>query len=124
MIDSMLESGEAMLLGWHWAKQSVDRGGLISMDALHIVVGVILQLGFALILRKSLASWIPWILVFAALLLNEAVDLWVERWPDLVQQLGEGGRDIILTMALPTVLLLAVRRAPSLFAWRPHPRRR
>ena len=36
---------------------------------------------------------------FALILCNEAVDLWVERWPDPGQPYGEGVKDLLLTMA-------------------------
>ena len=51
------------------------------------------------------------------------VDFWIERWPDLWMQLGESAKDILLTMALPTVLMFAVRSRPNLFRARPAGRR-
>ena len=48
------------------------------------------------------------------LLFNESVDLWAELWPSRAMQLGEGAKDIVLTMLLPTVLMLALRWSPRL----------
>jgi hypothetical protein len=57
----------------------------------------------------------PWLWLFAFILWNETVDLWVERWPDPGQQYGEGAKDLVLTMALPTLLMWAMRVRPDLF---------
>jgi hypothetical protein len=46
---------------------------------------------------------------------NEAVDLWIERWPDPGMQYGETAKDVFLTMVLPTVLLACARARPQLF---------
>jgi hypothetical protein len=86
------------------------------MDALHVVGGVVLQLGFAVLLRTSLAHWRPWLFVLALELVNEANDLLVEQWPDPGMQWGEGARDLVLTMLLPTVLLMVARLRPELLA--------
>ncbi|WP_114228005.1 MULTISPECIES: hypothetical protein [Sphingomonas] len=83
------------------------------MDSLHVLVGVTLQLAAAAFSRRGLASWRPWLAVFAVELLNEANDLWVEQWPDPGQQYGESMKDILLTMILPTLLLLVARRRPA-----------
>jgi hypothetical protein len=66
--------------------------------------GVILQLIVAALLRSSLAGKWPWLIVLGLELANEAYDLWLERWPSLPMQLGEGARDLIGTMLLPTFL--------------------
>ncbi len=86
----------------------------VSMDALHVLAGVALQLLAALALRTSLASWRPWSVVLALELLNEALDLTVERWPHPGMQWGEGIKDVLLTLLLPTLLLLIARRRPVL----------
>ena len=100
---------------WYQAKLLIEHASGISMDALHILVGVLLQLMFAALFRIPLKSWRPWLFVLALLLLNEAGDLWVERWPEPAMQYGEGLKDVLLTMLLPSVLMLAVRFRPALF---------
>ena len=65
--------------------------------------------------RRPLTAWRPWLFVFAVILWNEAVDLWVERWSDPGQQYGEGLKDLLLTMATPTVVMAAARLRPQLF---------
>ena len=100
---------------WYQAKLMIEHASGISMDALHVLVGVLLQLLFAAVLRTSLKSWWPWLVLLALLLMNEAGDLWVERWPVPAMQFGEGLKDVALTMLLPTVLLLAARLRPAIF---------
>jgi len=105
----------AAMSSWHQAKLFIEHFVAIEHDALHVLVGVLLWLALALVLRRPLTSWIPWIGVLAAILWNESVDLWVEQWPDPGQQYGEGAKDVMLTMLLPTVLMIAVRVRPDLF---------
>jgi len=107
---------------WHQGKLFIEHSLTIQHEALHILVGVLLWLAVGLFIHRPLASWWPWLWVLAAILWNETVDLWVERWPDPGQQYGEGAKDLVLTMFLPTVLMVAVRTRPDLF--RRGPRRR
>ena len=86
------------------------------MDSLHLALGLIAMLVFAWLLRTSVTRWTPWLLVFGLELLNEAYDLWVEQWPSPSQQYGEGLKDLVLTMALPTLLMLLARHRPWLFS--------
>lgn len=100
---------------WHQAKVFIEYTFRIEHGTLHVIVGTLLWLAFALLLRRPVTSWLPWLLVFAAILWNEIVDLWVEVWPDAARQYGDGFKDILLTMFVPTVLMLAARYRPDLF---------
>jgi diacylglycerol kinase len=104
------------IIGWYQVKLFVEHASGISMDALHILVGFILFLLAARLLKTSVASPLPWLVLLMLELLNEAYDLHVELWPNLASQLGEGAKDILLTMALPTVLGLLARWRPVLFS--------
>jgi hypothetical protein len=106
----------AMMARWYETKMFIEHVSVVSSDALHVLVGVIVWLLVALLWRRPTSSWRPWSVLLGFTLFNEAVDLWVERWPDPAMQYGESVKDILLTMALPTVLLLAVRARPSLFS--------
>ena len=101
---------------WYELKQFLEHASGFSMDALHVIAGVAVQLAAAALLRSSVARWAPWLILLALELLNEAADLYVEQWPQRGMQLGEGVKDVLLTMALPTLLLLAARLRPALFA--------
>ncbi|MGE8140445.1 hypothetical protein ACQKOE_00560 [Novosphingobium sp. NPDC080210] len=100
---------------WIEAKAFLERFTGVSHDALHVIVGVAVQLVLAALFRTSIARFWPWAVVLLAELANEWNDLRIERWPNLGEQLGEGAKDLALTMLLPTVLLLAVRFCPRLF---------
>ena len=100
---------------WYQGKLFIEHSLSISHDSLHIIVGVLLWVALGLVLRRPLSSWRPWLWLLAAVLWNEAVDLWVERWPDPGMQYGEGAKDLMLTMALPAILMWATRSRPDLF---------
>jgi uncharacterized membrane-anchored protein len=104
------------MVDWHQAKLFVEHFSNIDHDAIHVMAGVALQLLIALLARRSVASWLPWLAVLALAVANEAVDQWIELWPDRGMQQGEAGKDILLTIALPTVLLIVARARPQLFA--------
>jgi len=100
---------------WHEGKLFIEHSIRIDHDALHVIVGVLLWLMLGVVTRRPLSSLRPWLWVLAIIGWNETVDLWVEQWPDPAMQYGEGAKDLLLTILLPTVLLLAVRLRPDLF---------
>lgn len=100
---------------WYQFKLLLSHTTTLSMDALHLLIGGLATIAIAALLRTSVANPRPWLAVLALEIANEANDLFVERWPSLAQQLGEGAWDIGLTMLLPTLLLLAARYRPPLF---------
>lgn len=103
---------------WYEVKELVRHSTGWPMDTLHVMGGVLLQLVLAALLRTSLASKWPWLIVLLLELANEAYDLWFERWPSLPMQVGEGLRDLIGTMLLPTILLWVARNRPRLLSGR------
>ncbi len=100
---------------WYQAKQFLEHAVSVSNDALHVVLGVLVQLVAGLLLRRPLSALTPWLAALALTIWNEAVDLWSEQWPEAAMQYGEGAKDVLLTMLLPTALLLAARLRPNLF---------
>lgn len=103
------------MASWYRMKMFVEHASVITSDSMHVLAGVLIFLLSAVILRRSILSWLPWLIVLALAVANEIVDLWVEQWPDLAMQYGESAKDLLLTMTLPTVLLLAARFRPQLF---------
>lgn len=101
--------------GWSEFKQFVERASNLSMDSLHLLAGALLFFALCLLLRRPAADGRPWLAVLLVTLLNEAADLWTEQWPSLGMQLGEAFKDIVLTMLLPTLVLLTARHAPQLY---------
>lgn len=106
---------------WFDVKMYVERSVAFSDDVLHMLAGVFIQLSAAALLRSSVARWLPWLIVLALELLNEWSDFHVDHWPDLGMQLGESTKDVLLTMALPTVLMLVARRWSALLVRPPRP---
>jgi hypothetical protein len=106
------------MASWHQAKLFIEHAVTLDHDALHVIVGVLLWLALGLLTRRSLAYWMPWWFLLAVILWNETVDLWTEQWPDPGQQYGEGAKDLLITMTVPTILLFAIRLRPDLFSAR------
>jgi diacylglycerol kinase len=101
---------------WYQIKLLVEHSSGVSMDALHVIVGVCAQLLVAAVCRTSVGRWLPWLAVLAIEIINEANDFRIDIWPDWGMQWGEAAKDVALTMALPTLLMIAVRLKPKLFA--------
>ena len=87
-----------------------------SSDAVHVLAGVAIQVAVAMLIRRTLAHWLPLTVVIMLEFANEANDLLQEQWPSAAMQLGEGMKDILLTLAVPVCLFLLARFRPSLFA--------
>ena len=106
-------------IDWYQLKLFAQHSTGVSMDALHVIVGVVLQLLLALLFRSSVARPMPLLVVLALALLNEANDFRVEIWPDPGMQFGEAVKDVVLTMFLPTLIFLVARYRPKLLDQRP-----
>ena len=98
---------------WHPIKMGMEHAFAFSPDVLHVLVGVTLHLILAGLLGVSVARPSPWLGVLGLELLNEWSDLSFEVWPVRAMQWGESGKDVFLTMALPTFLLILARWYPS-----------
>jgi hypothetical protein len=96
----------------------------LNMDALHVYAGIIVQLLAALILRRSVRSPLPWLVVLVAVLANEAYDLHYDPWPEAQHawQIAESVKDVWNTLAMPTLLLLLARFVPWLLTGARHSR--
>lgn len=124
MLHGLWKALTGAMSSWHQGKLFIEHSLAISHNSLHIFVGVLLWIAIGLLLRRPLTSWLPWLWVFGLILWNETVDLWIERWPDPGQQYGEGAKDLLLTMFVPTVIMLAARFRPDLFRGTARQRRR
>jgi hypothetical protein len=113
-------SGVAMTDWFHFKLLLIDHSGL-SRDALHICLGVLVQLAVAALPRQSFARLWPWLAVLVTAMGNEWYDLNYETWPDRNEQRLESVKDLIATMAIPTMLLFIARFAPQLFTGRGSP---
>ena len=96
----------------HFKTQIVGTIGL-ERDALHVYVSVLIQFAIAIALRRGIGDWLPWLAVLVAACGNEILDVGVEVWPDPAMQAAQAVHDIVNSMILPTILLVAVRLGPS-----------
>lgn len=101
---------------WYQIKTALSQATGISQDAFHILVAVGIQLLVAWALRRDISAFAPWLVVLGMELANEYSDLAFETWPDRTWQIGESVKDIVVTMVVPTVLLVLARWRPALFA--------
>lgn len=94
------------------AKLAIERRLPFTPDWLHLPAGPLIMAAAALALRRPVASLIPWLVVLAFALFNEAVDLLGTR-RIARHHLVESGLDIAITMAIPTLILFigALRRS-------------
>jgi hypothetical protein len=97
------------------AKELVEISTGISSDAYHVILSVVVQLAAAAIFRRSVAHPLPWLAVLILECLNEWNDLRAEAWPERSMQWSESAQDLLLTMLLPTILILSARYCPRLF---------
>ena len=100
---------------WYQFKLFLEHASGISMDAFHILLGFGFFFLAAALIRRTVADLSPWLATLAMELLNEVYDLTTEIWPDSGRQLGEAAKDIMLTMALPTLVMIVARRRPARF---------
>lgn len=112
------------MMSWYETKMFIEHASVVSSDALHVVVGVLVWMLVAVLWRKPLTARGPLAILIGLIIFNEMVDLWAEQWPDKAMQLGESAKDVVLTLLLPIVLVLVVRLRPELFRSSPRGRRR
>ena len=96
---------------WALLKEAVvDTTGL-SKDALHVHLGLIVLFSFSAILNRPIASLLPWLAVLLLELGNEVMDLvfWYMLGKLEIAQWHESLSDLIITMILPTIFVLAAR---------------
>ncbi len=108
-------------MNWIEFKDYLSQVTSLDQDALHVYAAVLIQIGAAALFRRSLASIIPWLTVWAVLIVNEAVDLWLPRETIGQWQISGGIQDSWNTMALPTLLWLLAYHAPRLMTDRAPP---
>lgn len=107
-------------MDWEQVKSAISVWTELERDALHIYAAILLQIASAALLRRSLASPLPWLAVLAAALANEALDM---RRDGLFEEWERAAalHDLWNSMLVPTVLLLLARFAPRLLTRRPAP---
>jgi len=95
-------------------KSAISLWTELERDALHIYAAILVQVGAAALLRRSLASPFPWLVVLAAALGNEALDITRDGLFEDYER-SAALHDLWNSMLVPTLLALLVRFAPRLF---------
>lgn len=109
----------ARTVDWYQLKLFAQHSTGISMDALHVILGILLQLAIARLFKSSVARPLPLLAVLVLELINEINDFRVEQWPEPGMQFGEAAKDVILTMFVPTLIFLVARYRPKLLSQTP-----
>lgn len=103
------------MIDWLSWKREIVAATNLDRDALHIYAAVAVQIAAALIARRKLGDWLPWLAAAAVAFANEAADIWFEYWPtEHALQAAKALHDLVNTMILPTALLLLSRWRPDL----------
>lgn len=100
-------------MDWEAIKTAVALWTGLERDALHIYAAILIQIAAAALLRRTLASPWPWLVVLVFALANEWLDL---HRDDLIEDWEKGSslHDLWNTMLVPTILALLARFAPRL----------
>ena len=96
-----------LAIRWGGDKMGLSNWIGIQDDGLHVLVGVGLLLVLALVTGRRLDDWRLWLVVLLLECANEVVDLSAPDWPEA--NWSGATHDLILTMLLPTALLLLLR---------------
>ena len=92
---------------WGGDKTALSAWLNVQDDGLHVLVGVLLLLALALVTGRRLDDGRLWLVVLAVECLNEAIDLGTPNFPEANR--AASIHDLILTMLLPTAILLLLR---------------
>jgi hypothetical protein len=106
-------AGTEPSLDWVEIKNLVVAWTDLERDALHIYAASLVQLAAALVLRRSVASLLPWIAALLLAVANEAADTLADGVLEGWERQG-ALHDLWNSMLLPTMLLLTARYAPRI----------
>jgi len=81
----------------------------LARDALHIYVALIVLFGSCALFGWKVHQWRPWLLVLLAAFVGEVLDIRGMAGPFESAIGRENVKDILNTMAVPTLLLIAAR---------------
>jgi hypothetical protein len=99
----------ALVLDWEAFKVWLTATTGLSHHDWHLLLGVLLTLGFTRLLRLPLGTWPPLLIVLALELVNEALDFTRYHVDSYPWGPGPTMVDIALTMLPPLAIVLAAR---------------
>lgn len=97
------------LLNWQDTKTALVDHAHLERDALHVYAALMIFLGACWLFRWKATSIKPWLLVLLIQTMNELFDMWGSYEDDGVIWIWGNIKDMINTMILPTLLILAAR---------------
>ena len=111
MLGPNLTAGvEFFVRSWLDAKFGVEQTIPIGDHWLHFVAGPLILVAAALIMRRPLSNYGPWLAVLILAIVNELVDVAVALFtPEQSVHLGDSLSDVLMTISVPTVVLIAAR---------------
>lgn len=74
--------------------------------ALHALLGLAIYLVAAIVLRRGLGSWLPWLITLGVQLVNEVADIGRDLLDGEIFRWRGSLIDTVVTIAMPTLLLL------------------
>lgn len=105
----MMEMIEPAVDALQGAKLATTQGLSLSKDALHIHVGIAVFIAACLLLRWKASDGRAWMLVLVLALIGEVTDLYIDVDLGRPLDLLENWKDVVNTLAAPTLILLAAR---------------
>lgn len=108
-VEKFLAAAVRLLEHWTEAKFAFEQSIPVGNAWIHLIVGPVIMVVAALLMRKRVASWGPWLVVLLLILVNEWLDLVIAIWPRREPRYGDSVSDFLLTMAIPTLLLVIGR---------------
>lgn len=110
-----------MTMLFHNAKLELIDLTQLSKDALHVHISVLIVLLSCWLFNWRVASWRPWLLVLGLALLGEYFDLQFAQIGNDPPRLLGNLKDILNTLAAPTLLMLAARYTGIFDRWEETP---
>jgi hypothetical protein len=109
----------AIAVAWEQARPFAEHSIGFSSNSLVTIAAVLIQLLACALLRKPISSIWPWLVIFLLICGNEAVYFRSIGWSADEPQLRLRVTHFLLTLAVPTMLMLAARWWPRLLARSP-----
>lgn len=107
---------EVLLLAYRQIKFGLEQSIPFSDDWLHLLVGPVIFVATALLLGRPGTGVGPWLAVVLLAVMNEVVDITgvrLNRMPFRIESHSESFIDLLLTISIPTILLLVSLLSPA-----------
>ncbi len=96
---------EEFVKWWGALKHGVEQALMLSPDAMHIHMSILIFVAWTLILRTRYEDWRPWLLTFLVECANEAIDM-SQPGGSPEANWDATRHDLINTMIAPTIVLI------------------